>query len=452
MKPRTKQQEFMVAWANAHTAMTPRQEQYAYKHSFWEVALVSRGKCYCTKCKNTWKDKEAEGKAKVTCPHCGKELEVMAHKTKVKMITYFSVFTTVKGMQVCKWYHVFRNCKMNGTEEYAKSYLGTEFLTEDGKLKSVEIKRAQMCWNRELWSYGSEPEIRKYSFFDRYVVGSASYYERVLPILRRNGFKTNRLYEGREMSVMQGLLSNPIIESLVKIGHVGVIYDWLRYGRAFDDDELTAIKLANRHHVVFDSRNKWTDFKDYLRDLKELGKDIHNPTILFPKDFQNAHKKLNEKVMEKRQREQRERERQMALERLQKDKARKAWINKYAAKFTGMELSNGTFVVKPLISYKEFEAEAIFMHHCIATYYGKQDTLLLSIEHDGEKCETAEIDLKNEQIIQCRSRFNQPSQFHDIIVKMLKNFMGEFTKRYKMNAKQNTLPVLASYYKYQKAI
>ena len=454
MKPRSKQQEFMVEWAKAHTTLTPRHKQYANSHCFWEVALVSRGKCYCTKCKGTWRDKEAQGKPSVTCPHCGKKLEVTAHKTKTNMSAYFSVFTTVNGMQVCKWYNAFRNCKNDGTEKYSYAYLGAEFLLQNGKIYSVEIARCQIGWNREQWSYGSEPEIRGYSFFRSYIMGRASYYDSVLPILKQRGFKTNRAYEGREMSVMIELLTNPKVESLVKIGHVGVVWDWMRLGGGFTDGELTAIKLANRHHIVFDSIDKWNDYKDYIRDLRTMGKDVHNPTILFPQDFQKAHQELHEKVQAKRRREEQEEERQRRLGKMLRERERQRWISDYAAKFTGMELTSGTFTIKPLISLEEFKTEADAMHHCIVTYYGKTDRLLLSIECNGKKCETAEINLKEKVIEQCRGCCNRPSEHHDIIVKMLKHFMNEFVRRYKSNPKQqNTLPVLASVYKtYQTAI
>lgn len=444
----------MVEWAKAHTTLTPRHKQYANKHCFWEVALVSRGKCYCTKCKGTWRDKEAENQPTVTCPHCGKKLEVTAHKTKTDMGAFFSVFTTVNGMQVCKWYDVYRTCKNDGTEFYKYKYVGTEFLLPNGKIHSVEIARATMCWNRMLWSYDSEPEIRRYSFFRSYVTGSASYYDSVLPILKQRGFKTNRAYEGREMSVMIELLTNPKAESLVKIGHVGVVWDWMRFGDRFTDEERTAIKLANRHHVLFDSCDKWADYKDYIRDLKTMGKDIHNPTILFPKNFQKAHQELHEKVEVRRQREEQERERQRKLDKLQRERERQQWIGQYVAKFNGMELTSGAFTIKPLISREEFKAEADVMHHCIASYYGKPNTLLLSIECNGKKCETAEIELKQATIIQCRGCCNKPSEYHDAIVNTLKHFMGEFKRRYKSEPKpQNTLPVLASLYRtYQKAI
>ena len=444
----------MVAWAKAHTALTPRHKQYANKHCFWETALVSRGKCYCTKCKNTWRDKEAENQPTVTCPHCGKKLEVMAHKTQINMAAYFSVFTTVNGMQVCKWYRVWRDCKNDGTEKYSYAYLGTEFLLQNGKIHSAEIARCTMCWSTDTWCYGSETQIRKYSVFQREIAADASYYDRILPILKQRGFKTNRTYEGREMSIMVRLLTDPKTESLVKIGHVGVVWDVLRFGWAiFKKEELTAIKLANRHHILFDSSDKWSDYKDYIRDLKTMGKDVHNPAILFPENFQQAHQKLHEKVQAKRMREEEERERQRKLAKLQQERERQKWISNYAAKFSSMELTSGMFTIKPLISREEFKAEGEAMHHCIETYYGKQNTLLLSIECNGKKCETAEIELAKATIMQCRGCCNYPSEHHDIIVKMLEHFMQEFVRRYKSEPKQNTLPVLASLYKtYQKAI
>lgn len=455
----------MVEWSNGHSAITERQKRYAEQHCFGDVILSSRGVCYCTHCKTSWKS-SANGKA--VCPHCGKQLDVVEHKRKYTMVAYFMVFTTVNKMQVAKWYQVRRFVKFGDlADTYDFRHVGTEFLTDKGRRYSVELPRCPMCWERDRWSFYGDQELRKYNVFSRYLYAQATYYERIMPIFKRNGFKTDRQFEGEEMNIMQQLLCNPSFESWLKIGHWGVVLDWLRLANVyeyschhsqtkpkFSEAQRTAIKLANRNHIVFDTKEKWLDFNDYLKDLIILGKDIHNPSILFPKDFQEAHRKAYEKVTRIRERERARQENERMVRTVLHDQNKVKWLDEYAAKFSDMMLENGEFTVKPLINISDFNAEAEHMHHCIRTYYGKINTLLLSIEHCGKKCETAEVYLVGRgSIIQCRGVGNKPSEYHDTIVEMLEGFMKEFLRRYTTDNKQCNLPVLANFYKqYQIAI
>lgn len=460
MIPRSKLQRFMVEWSNGHSTLTDKQKRYAEKHCFVDVILIGRHKCFCTHCKSVW-DGDSEEHAQKVCPVCKKKLNALEHKTQTKMSAYFTDFTTVDGMQVARWFLVRRLVDRQG-EMFKFTHVGTEFLMADGKRRSIELPRFVMCGQIDNWTFGSEMQLRRNNVFAQHIIADASYYTRILPILKRNGFKCDRTYEGNEMSVMQQLLINPTFESWVKVGHVGLVKTWVKkiwWGDGcpcLTDAQALAIKLANRNHIVFDTIEKWVDFTDYLRDLQTLGKDIHNPKILFPKDFQKAHREMSRKVDELRQREERRQEEVRMMQRVKRDAESAKWMADYAAKFSGMLLAIGDFTVKPLISIADFEAEADHMHHCIKTYYGKLDTLLVSVERCGEKCETAEINLLGRgDIVQCRGVCNTPSEYHDAIVKILEGFMSEFLKRYKAKAdgQQTNLPVLASLYKqYQTAI
>ena len=125
------------------------------------------------------------------------------------------------------------------------------------------------------------------------------------------------------------------------------------------------------------------------------------------------------------------------------------WLAQYAACFGDMQLQCCKFTIRPLVSRGDFILEADRMHHCIETYYGKRNTLLLSIEHNGKKCETAEINLLGTgRLVQCRGVCNQPSDYHNEIVGILNDFMPEFERRFNKPFKQQTLPVPISHYQH----
>lgn len=456
MKPKTKQEEFMVRWAKTHRGITLQQQKYAQKHCFDEVVLRANKTCYCTACKHIWKF-EAVSEAK--CPHCGKTLKVIDHSRSTKMGAYYSVYTTTKNLQVCKWYVVERKVG-RGYDDFKYWHVGTEFIDENGNLFSVELPRNYMSYHKDSWSWGNELQLRRYSFFRKYISAVAIYHQSILPKLKRNGYNPQKL-DG--VFVMMALLSSPMFESLYKVGHMAVVKDlvhrmtidyWSNYKCKpnLTDVQNVVIKLANRKHIVFDDGNKWTDMKDYLNDLVYLGKDYHNPSVLFPKDFQKAHEAIGEQANTRRlreaERENAERERQHYLNDAAKQETKVQWLSKYCKQFTNVRWCDGDFVVKPLITMGEFTKEAQYMHHCIVSYYGKPNTLLVSIEHCGKKCETAEINLDGlGSIIQCRGVCNKPSEHHNEIVALLERLMTKFLAQLDVEVEQTTLPVLASQYK-----
>lgn len=460
MKPKTKEQEKIVKLSHKCGGLTPRQEAYAKRHCFTEYILESRGTCVCTACKHTWHIQDTSTN-ELKCPHCGKTLKVIHHSRKINLSSYFAVLTTKANIQVVMWYQVER--AVSKTEDkFTFTCVGSEWITAKGKRYCISLRRFAMFYGREGWIKESEMELREKNVFAKAIWASAVFVTRVLPLVKRNGFKRTSELDWAVSDVIYLLLNNSAFESWFKVGHYGVCYEWIalhmsnphiaKQDWAMTSGELTLIKLANRKHVVFDTLEKWRDYQDYIKDLVYMNQDIHNPKILFPDNFQAVHQELSERADRKRQRDAEIIRRQRNIEQMErkakKDSQIKAWVSKYAQCFGNMRLTSGNFTILPLVSIHDFENEAAHMHHCIATYYGKLDTLLLSIEHDNNKCETAEISLVNGgHIVQCRGVNNQPSEFHNDILDILKGFMTEFIRRFNKPVAQPTLPVPMSFYR-----
>lgn len=465
MKPRNKEQERLVKWTNELDGPTLKQVAYAKRHCFDEHILESQSKCFCTECKHVWKDDKANEANELRCPHCGKTLKVMHHKKMLADKTYFTVVTTKQGYQAVHWFLVTRKVSKQ-MDDYLFAHVGSEWISQSGANFSVELSRYTMSWIVDAWCLNSLMELRQSSIFIKALDAAATYYCSVLPILKRNGWKPNHDFDGYDTELMKNLLSNRNFESWYKNGHDGLCRYWLYQERQaiwyhkkveFTENEQTVVKLANRKRIRFKTQNMWIDRRDYMKDLVYMRQDIHNPKIMFPENFQEAHQLWHDRAARKRERERevirRENEIHLAKERAEKDEQKSKWISKYAQCFTGMCLQNGEFCIKPLISMDEFKAEHDHMHHCIVTYYGKINTLLLSIEHNGKKCETAEINLLRGDLIQCRGVDNAPSQYHNKIVDMLRGYMEYFVKRSHSEKSVTTLPVPSNFYsKYKIAI
>ena len=175
------------------------------------------------------------------------------------------------------------------------------------------------------------------------------------------------------------------------------------------------------------------DFKDFLDDLQYLKKDIFNPSIIFPENFEEAHRVWNERRTrkEEKERDSWRRERQIeennrVFEQAKKEQDKNEWIEHYISHFASMDFERSGYRFKPLLSAEDFQAEYDVMKHCIKTYFGKADALLLSVSYGGEKIETAEIDLKAGVVVQCRGKNNLNTEHHDTIVYMLKQYMNIF--------------------------
>lgn len=459
MKPKNKEQERFVKWTNELDGPTLKQAAYAKRHCFDEYILESRNGCFCTGCKHVWKDKDASDSDKRKCPHCKKTHKIIHHKKQLTEKAYFTVVTTKQGFQAVHWFLVTRKVSKQ-MDDYLFVHVGSEWINQSGKSFSVELPRYTMSWVIDAWQNYSPMELRRKSIFIKALDATATYYCNVLPILKRNGWKPNHDFDGYDTELMKNLLSNRAFEAWYKQRHYGVCWDWIkqerfalwRRGKAMvTTDELTVIKLANRRHIKFENTSMWLDYKDYVNDLVYMRQDIHNPKIVFPENFQEAHQLWHDRAERKREKarevERQEQEARWAKEKAAKDEQKSKWIAKYAQCFTGMCLLDGEFCIKPLISMDEFKAEHDHMHHCIVTYYGKVNTLLLSIEHNGKKCETAEINLLSGDLIQCRGVNNAPSHYHNEIVDMLRNYMEYFVRRSHSERKITTLPVPSDFYK-----
>lgn len=441
MKARTKEQQEFVGWSNSHPNLSEKQKRYAHKYCFWDEILVSKYECTCTKCKYTWGVVTENEQKEATCPNCHTKLNTRQHRKTVDMRAYFTVMTSVNGTQVIRWFDCTR--KVNKTEdEFTYRHVGTEFIKPNGKLVSVELNKCTMCWEKDKWSYSSnEQSLKRYSTFARYCYSNGNYISRLSKTARQRGFQKIKMLEGYEDVVLSAIIQNAYFESLLKCGHYAVIRDWARnwyYGCLKEDvmylskQQQVMIKLANRRGFKFDTKEKWADYNDYLNDLVRCGRDFHNPKIMFPENFQAEHERISKLVERKRKVKAQADNLQRLSNSVKNDKQKQKWIDEYYKRYGDMVLKESGFIVRALISIDDFAEEAAEMHHCIATYLGKQDALLLSIERYGKKTETAEINLKgNGEIIQCRGHCNQSSDWHDEIVKMLERNMDEFTRRYR---------------------
>ena len=169
-----------------------------------------------------------------------------------------------------------------------------------------------------------------------------------------------------------------------------------------------SIKLSKSAGYTFNAPSMWFD---YIKMLERMGKDLHSPSLVAPKDLKNAHDEYVEKVNRQRVKEQREANRKKA-------EADQAKFEELKGRFIGLTMTDGTIRLHTLDSIADYYEEGTRQHICVgsAGYYLKADTLVFTATMGGKTIATVEISLKDYSIIQCRAFANKVCEYTEQIV------------------------------------
>lgn len=429
MKPKTEEQKRLLEIVQLFPELTDKQMEYAKKHCFVDKMIESRGRVVCTHCGHSWKPKGADKLENAKCPHCGHSAEMMHNKAAYEEMEYYVISGKIDDYQAFRFFRVKKHADKN--QIYHRfDEVGTMFLDMTGKRTFFSRSKFQMSYIIDAWSMDSAIELRNSDVLDRLGVG-ALWVKSIHPTLKRNGWN-GKLFQYDCTHTPRYLLSNPKFESLWKVGQYGICESMMKWGWNYRHGGVTEverdriIKLCNRHGHIFKTAAEWGDLLDYASDLKYLNRDFGNPKILFPENFQEEKMRINNKRHERERIAAREADARRAIEDAERNKRKKEWIRTYQRRFKDMCITSNGFTIKALLTRNDFDDEWKALNHCIRTYYGKLDTLLLSISVNDKKTETAEINLNDYSIRQCRGANNQPSKYHDKIVQLLNAQMKVF--------------------------
>lgn len=240
----------------------------------------------------------------------------------------------------------------------------------------------------------------------------------VIPEIKRNGFSGN--FHGIDPnSFFCAILSNNKIESLLKMGQIELFREAVRSTSVLEFWQ--SMLICQRHGYIVKDGENW---RDMMCLLKRLGKDTHSPRYIMPADIKVAHDHWLRKVQFVEKKEKLERELREAA---QKEIA----FRELKGKFFGVVVTDNEITIKVLESVREHIIEGTELHHCVGqcNYAMRSNSLILSATVNGERTETIEINLDTMTIQQCRGLQNQPSEYHDRIVNLMKNNIHQIMKR-----------------------
>ena len=197
---------------------------------------------------------------------------------------------------------------------------------------------------------------------------------------------------------------------------------------------FAVIKYTTLHKIEkYTDKNNPADIKnffdlwgDYLRFCNELGYDMKNDFVLFPKDLKKSHDECYRDLERKKQEE---RKRKIKTE----NKRAKKLLKKYAEIYIWNDKNFSVVVPKDLFSIKE---EGYSLHHCVGSYTTKVangETVILFIRRNTDLNKPFyTMEVKNGKILQCYGYKN------DKMTEEVQAFTEKYSKKVlqKLNMKQ----------------
>lgn len=438
MKPRTKIQKEVEALRMKLPQITTSQKKWAREKCFDDVGYVCKGEVWCSHCGGVHIRTIPElGVAlevykKVSCPYCRSMLRLQNSRAKKKeMSSVMSIVTTLGGWQVIRHievkkylYKLPKNVDADKSSVYMSEVV-QQWVNEKGECVVVAKPRAY-GYGKWSWAWTGEMSIKNISRLYSYeqemynIVGNVYPYKKVLPILRRNGYD-GYIPRGASMcDLFKILLKSKRGETIIKAKQYGLL-EWMLRTGGYQDWIWPSVRIAIRNGYQVKEAEIWYDMLDALR---YLGKDLRNRFYVCPKNLREAHDKWI-KLMEK------ERDKKKREEELKRIMGWEDVFKKQKSRFFGVMIESEGIIIRPIMSVEEMAEEGKKMHHCVFAqgYYKRKESLILSAkDSEGNRLETIEVIISTGKVNQCFGAFNQHTEHHEKILRIMKENMDVIMK------------------------
>ena len=151
-------------------------------------------------------------------------------------------------------------------------------------------------------------------------------------------------------------------------------------------------------------------YRDYLRDCVQLGWNLDDKSILFPKNLRDAHQRTIELVKYKKN--------EMKEKNFEKQRAEKAW----------MEWQHDGLLIRLPVSGDEIIKEGEKLHHCVGGYVDRaadgRTTILFIRRAENPEEPFFTLEWLNNHVQQCKSKYNL-DYFKD---PQVKSFVAEWVR------------------------
>ena len=448
MKPRSAIQRQFVEWAGQLPPLDEWRLEWAKKLFPAEALYYSRRgnncefRCMCCghieKAHGKWLLKDY-GLDNWTCPECGASCKVLPQydsvrgyygRSDVTSSRYVTLMEVRNGAQVFRTFDVLRH---NGVDSYGTGIptyftaheIYQNWILEDGR-EFITHRPYTRGYNHFSWDYKGawgigEHNHRATGYFeydDVFELGGNWYFPRprVLPLLRRNGFKVGVLaFANIDAAVFaRRLIKEPMFEELMKCGLEQFAVYFCNHGDKIEN-YINSIRICVRNRYKIIDVRMWLD---YVNNLRDLGLDDRNPHYICPASLVDAHRQALARLNRKIRKEKRE-----ALQKTiaQRDVPYQKRVEPYA----GFTVKGFGVVISVLRSVKDIYEEGNALHHCVfLNEYDKHRSSLLLSAKDAktmDRLETIEFSLTAGVVLQSRGLLNKNSAKHGEILRLMEN-------------------------------
>ena len=412
--------------------LSDSQRQYAYKHCFEHNCAIRRGRMvHCLECGSTFdidapKSKVGEKVGKYVCPHCRNKVDVVQSNSRYCRKTFvssFQVITSINGVAVVRTWYVWKETYIDTPAAYSMEEAHQIFISPKwGEVIVGRIKKP-MSWYVDAWDFTQPMRVRRkrpYTYVDAYHIDANCVYpiRRVPKIVKRNGW-SRELYDYTPSETIRRLLSNNHYETLAKVGRFDV---WGKLSEGQIDECWQQIVLMIRHDYHPSDLSMWYDT---VRMARQNGYDIRSPKYVLPANLSMMHNFMVKKDLQRKKREE--------LERM---KERDKEYQKSFGMLLDVCIKEKDITIRPLQNAEEFTEEGEVMHHCVASYFDRRDSYILSARSNNERVATIELDRNTFAVRQCRAVCNEKPARYDELLRILAAHKKDLRKISRKQSKQ----------------
>jgi len=416
MRPRTKKQVEVVKLSGQLPPLSAYARKWAIDKVAYHFAKRTNKETVCFDCGEKFDKGGLCVEEEVVCPKCGRKLFILRGNYKKRdSDQLFNIITTIGGYQVVRVFEIEAEYRLGVAPKYSIDEVVQKWIDKKG---CVTTLAANITMQGNSFYKGGKLSLktRKHYLYDYF--GAIYPIKRVLPIIKRNGFKGN-FHNINPVSFFSLILTSSKAETLLKVGQFNVVKDYCSksYMRKLIFDFWAQLKICIRNNYYISDTNTYFD---NISLLDQLGYDIHNSKFICPSDLTAQHIKLiaeRDKHLE---------EKEAIRVRAENEKYQREFV-KEKAKLLNFEVSKGELKIKPLKSVKEFYEEGKALHHCVyqCGYYKREDSFILSARKGSERLETIEVNLDDFTVVQSRGLCNKDSKYHTEIVKLVKSNLNK---------------------------
>ncbi|MFH6948237.1 PcfJ domain-containing protein [Flavobacterium sp. FlaQc-51] len=409
--------------------ISAQMQQWAEKSIFLKWGVLSRGKFHCLECTHSWKPQTQSKSCEkyIKCSLCQGRLKMQGcNQVHFKEIEYSAVLDICQGYQVVRIICSHKHMKKNFTPSYFHKEVMQHWINPNGEVRTMSLSTNVFSGAYDAWQYYSALEIRPKDFQNstKYRINPYKIFPKlkVLPVLKRNGFKTS-VYDIAPQILFTSLLKDSITETLLKASQTSLLSYYLQSHEQHIKENWQAVKTCLKY------RYKIVDFRlweDYIALLCWFKKDLSSSAFVCPENLNVTHDRL---VVKKR-----ELQRKKYLKKMRAEIEQAQILYSQEKKhFFGLCFSEEDITITVLENVTEFMEEGDNLKHCVFTneYFKKKDSLVFSARIDNSPIETIEVSLSKMEIAQCRGMKNSNSKHHKVILNLMKRNLYQIRSRMK---------------------